>query len=157
MTQQISPERKGMYSFGLVLQIIGGCLFGIPFIAVLATMIGAAGGAGPDGFKAIPIAFAFGFVGFALIGAGGAMRHIAARGVAGSGLVLDPEKAREDMEPWTRMGGGMVKDALDEADINLGNLGGNSQPEQVIMIKCRDCGKLNEEDSKFCQECGKPM
>lgn len=27
----------------------------------------------------------------------------------------------------------------------------------VIMIKCRDCGKLNEVDSKFCQECGKKI
>ena len=42
---------------------------------------------------------------------------------------------------------------LDEADINLGK----GSPEKVIMIKCRNCEKLNEEDSKFCQECGKPL
>ncbi|MBN2211735.1 MAG: zinc-ribbon domain-containing protein [Sedimentisphaerales bacterium] len=34
---------------------------------------------------------------------------------------------------------------------------GGGEPEKVIMIKCRSCGKLNEEDSKFCQECGKPL
>jgi uncharacterized OB-fold protein len=51
------------------------------------------------------------------------------------------------------MAGGMVKDALDEADIKLGK----SDSEKVIMIKCRKCGKLNEEDSKFCQECGQPL
>ena len=44
---------------------------------------------------------------------------IAARGLAGSGVVLDPEKARTDVEPWTRMAGGMVGDALDEAGIDL--------------------------------------
>ena len=93
------------------------------------------------------------FIGFGLIAGGGAIRGLAAKGVAGSGLVLDPEKAREDLEPWSRMGGGMVKDVLDEADIKVGS--GGSEPEKVIMIKCRDCGKLNEEDSKFCQECGK--
>ena len=50
------------------------------------------------------------------------------------------------------MAGGMVKDALEEADLNLGG-----KPERVIMIKCRNCGKLNEEDSKFCQECGEKI
>ena len=47
----------------------------------------------------------------------------------------------------------MVKDALDEADIGIGK----EQAERVVMLKCRECGKLNEEDSKFCQECGKQI
>ena len=93
------------------------------------------------------------FGGMALIIAGAVVMNIGARGAAGSGLVLDPEKARGDLEPFSRMAGGMVKDALDEADINLGK--GSS--EKIIMIKCRKCEKLNEEDSKFCQECGKPL
>ena len=84
------------------------------------------------------------------------IRHVGARGLAGSGVVLNPGQARKDLEPYSRMAGGMVKDALDEADVNLGS-GRSSKPEQVIMIKCRDCGKLNEEDSKFCQECGERM
>ena len=53
------------------------------------------------------------------------------------------------------MAGGMVKDALDEADVQLG--GPTGAPEKVVMIRCRECGKLNEEDSKFCQECGKKI
>ena len=53
------------------------------------------------------------------------------------------------------MAGGMVKDALDKADIDLG--GSKRKPEQIIVIKCRECGKLNEADSKFCQECGKQL
>jgi len=48
------------------------------------------------------------------------------------------------------MAGGMVKDVLDEANVNLAG-----RPERVVMIKCPSCGKLNEEDSRFCQECGK--
>jgi hypothetical protein len=35
------------------------------------------------------------------------------------------------------------------------NLSG--QPQKVVMIKCPACGKLNEEDSRFCQECGRKM
>jgi hypothetical protein len=33
---------------------------------------------------------------------------------------LDPEQARRDLEPLNRSRGAMVKDALDEADIHLG-------------------------------------
>ena len=51
------------------------------------------------------------------------------------------------------MAGGMVKDALDESHIQLGA----GEPEKIIMVKCRECGKLNEEDLKFCQECGKQL
>jgi len=147
VTKQISPERKGLYSFGLILQVIGGILFGVPFIYVPFKLMS-------DDMPG-PGVMLVAFIGFGLIAGGGIMRGIAAKGVAGSGLVLDPEKAREDLEPWTRMGGGMVKDVLDEADIKVGS--GSSGPEKVIMIKCRECGKLNEEDSKFCQECGKPL
>jgi hypothetical protein len=91
------------------------------------------------------------------------MRAVAARGKAGSGLVLDPQQAREDVEPWSRMQGGVIKDTLDEAGINLEQVSKNltnaatSQPQKVIIIKCPHCSKLNEEDSKFCQECGKPL
>lgn len=28
---------------------------------------------------------------------------------------------------------------------------------QKIMIKCRACGTLNDEDAKFCDECGEPL
>lgn len=80
-------------------------------------------------------------------------KSIRGRGLAGSGVVLNPRQARSELEPYTRMAGGMVKDALDEADINLGA----GRQDKVVMIRCRECGKLNEEDSKFCQECGKAI
>ncbi len=88
----------------------------------------------------------------ALLFIGGIVRSAGARGLAGSGVVLDPQKAREDLEPYSRMTGGMLKDALDEADLHLG-----ATSEKVIMIKCRACGQLNEDNSKFCQECGQPL
>jgi len=50
---------------------------------------------------------------------GGAMMSVAARGLAGSGVFLDPERARTDVEPWSRMAGGVVGDALDEAGIDM--------------------------------------
>ena len=48
--------------------------------------------------------------------------------------------------------------AMDEADMDLRSTQDlRSAPEKVIMIKCRSCGKLNKEDSKFCQECGEQV
>ena len=89
--------------------------------------------------------------GMILIVVGQVIRGIGARGLSGSGIVLDPEQAREDLKPYSKMAGGMLGDALDASNLSkhLGNKG-----ERVVMIKCSACGKLNEEDSKFCQECG---
>ena len=85
----------------------------------------------------------------ALLIVGGIVRGIGARGLAGSGVILDPEKAREELEPYSRMAGGMAKDLLEEANINIGG-----EPTKVIMVKCRSCAELNQESAKFCQECG---
>lgn len=168
MTKQISEERKSLYQAGLVMQIIGGCLFALPFITIPIFLIYAISRRDsmmvePKGIVILPIAFGLAFIGFALIAVGGFMRTVAARGKAGSGLVLDPRQAREDVEPWSRMQGGVIKDTLDEAGIDLKQVGKNlmntaaSQPQKIVMIKCPNCSKLNEEDSKFCQECGKPL
>ena len=152
MAKKISEERKQLYNAGLVLMIIGGCLFALPFLAMPLVVL--AGGEG--GVTIMPLVMLAAFLGFGLIAAGGTMRRIAARGKAGSGLVLDPEQAREDLEPWSRMAGGVVTDALDEANIRPGEIL-HKEPEKIVMLKCTHCGKLNEEDSKFCQECGESM
>ena len=90
--------------------------------------------------------------GAVLIGIGGFIRDIGARGMAGSGIILNAPKARKDLEPHSRMVGGMINDALEEVDGLK-----KTSPEPTVMIRYQACGKLNEEDSKFCQECGKPI
>lgn len=156
MGKQISEDRKKLYKAGLIMSIVGGCLFALPFLTIPIVMITAFVGGIPDSFPvgiaAVPVAFFLAFIGFGLIAAGGAMRTVAARGKAGSGLVLDPEQAREDLKPWTGLAGGMVKDVMEEADIKLGG-----SASKTVMIRCPECRTLNEEDSKFCQECGKPL
>ena len=94
--------------------------------------------------------------GMILIIIGSVIRSVGARGLAGSGVILDPEQARDDLKPYSHMAGGMVSDTLDKANLNE-HLGFGGQPERVVMLKCRECGFLNEEDSKFCQECGSEM
>ena len=148
MTKHISEERKTAYYLGMGLMILGGILFASTFVT-FAMNFGDFSHFESDAKSTMFRAFG----GMALLILGGIVRGIGARGLAGSGVILDPEQARSELEPYTRMAGGMVKDALDEADIGLGG----GKPEKVIMVKCRECGKLNEEDSKFCQECGKEI
>jgi len=149
MARKIADWRKTLYYVGMFMQISGGLLFGSVFVSFAGMFSDLTGPGAPDhpdfGFM-----LTRGFGGFGLLILGAIVRGIGARGLAGSGAVLDPEKAREDLEPYSRMTGGMVKDALEEADLNLG---GTS--EKVVMMKCASCGQLNEENSKFCQECGK--
>ena len=57
--------------------------------------------------------------GVVCITAGQGLMRLGRSGAAGSGLKLDPEQARRDLEPWNRMAGGMLRDTLDEAGINL--------------------------------------
>jgi hypothetical protein len=148
MGKEISEGRKTAYYIGMILAIIGAVSFGSVFVTGIMNF------GNFDNFEAMGKSMAArGFGGMVLLIAGLVVMNIGARGAAGSGLILDPKKAREDLEPFTRMAGGMVKDALDEADIKFGK----NDSEKVIMIKCRKCGKLNEEDSKFCQECGQPL
>jgi hypothetical protein len=149
MTRQISEERKAAYYIGIGLMIVGGLTFASIFLS-FATHFGEhfAMDDGAAFGKSMAIR---GFGGMGLMMLGAIISSIGARGLAGSGVILDPEEAREELEPYTRMVGGMAKDALDEAQIKLGGAG----PEKVVMVRCQACGKLNEEDSKFCRECGK--
>jgi hypothetical protein len=33
--------------------------------------------------------------------------------------------------------------------------GQSGKSEKLVMVKCQSCGKLNDQDAKFCQECGR--
>jgi hypothetical protein len=142
MTRVISAERRTVFYLGTGLIALG-------LILCLSAFVIAFSHIDDGNFRPTAIFVPF-LIGMASLGVGGVLRGIGARGLAGSGMVLDPDKARQELEPFSRMAGGMVKDALGETDLHLG--GGS---ERVVMIKCTFCGKLNEEDSKFCQECGK--
>ncbi|MEN9360590.1 MAG: hypothetical protein RL095_2125 [Verrucomicrobiota bacterium] len=163
MSDEISPERKLAYYAGSGLQGLGLLLF----LSVFVSFFSALSDFGPSSHPVIsssypgaiqqtehfPSGMTSSFIrapiGIVLMIFGGFIKNIGARGLAGSGIVLNPKQAREDLEPYSRQAGGMVKDALDEADIKLG-----TQTQQVVLIRCRKCSTLNPEDAKFCKECG---
>ncbi len=111
----VSGERRATYYLGIGLMILGFLLFLSIF---LSTAMGMGSGFADNINPGSMVIRAL--VGMGLMFAGRLLMNVGSRGLAGSGVVLDPQQAREDLEPWSRMAGGMAKDALDEANIHLG-------------------------------------
>lgn len=149
MSRNVSPARQIVHVLGTLLMVVGF----ISFASVFVTL-------GLDEYQGRTPSFreprseplrAFG--GMIVIAIGGILRAVGAQGIHGSGLVLDPKRARRELEPHSRQVGGMIGDALDEAGIVIG--APEAPPvERVVMIRCTSCETLNEDGSKFCQECG---
>lgn len=94
-----------------------------------------------------------GIIGFIMIFIGTLISNVGAHGKAGSGMVLDPEQAREDLKPFSRQTGGMLNDALEVTQLKE-HL---SSVSEVIKVRCRSCGELNDEDASYCKKCGAKM
>lgn len=137
--RQISPERKAVFYIGMVVGVIG-------FISFISTFFSAASSFGDfTNFAEKGRSMATrAVVGIVMIIAGGILAGIGRMGLAGSGLKLDPEETRRDVEPWARMTGGVIKDALDEAGLKLGK---QSQDEELPLDeRLRRLQKLREEN-----------
>ena len=141
--QEISGGRKSLYYIGMALIFLG-------FILFISTFFQ---GFGDDPFSGGQDAFINAPIGMVLIIVGAILMSVGARGAAGSGLVLDPKRAREDLTPFTKAAGGMLKDALEETDL----LPTKEKREEKIMVRCPSCKGLNDEDARFCKSCGNEL
>jgi len=155
--RDISDTRKFLYYGGYALT-------GIGVLGFLLNMIFSAGI--PDDFDDIEgkmqrmMATALCMI--VLLGIGVGMTRVGQRGLAGAGVILDPQRARSDLEPWSRMGGGALSDALDEAKLGeqiTKAIAAASGPDRTVVVKvrCPACGELDDEDAKFCSACSEPM
>ena len=118
--KQVSEGRKAVYYVGLLLMIIGFLCFGSVFVSGARHFDNsrtAHFGDFSNFQKQSRSEMTRAIVGMSLMIVGGIMMTLGKMGIAGSGAILDPERARKDIEPWSRMGGGVLKDALDEAGI----------------------------------------
>lgn len=117
--RQISPQRKGVYRAGQIVSVVGLLMFLSTFVSAIANFgnfDNFEGRAKSMGFRALG--------GMVMIVVGGAMMGYGVAGAAGSGLNLDPEQARKDLEPWARMSGGLTKASLDEMGVDLPKIAG---------------------------------
>lgn len=147
--RKISTGRKVLYYSGMGLIAIGVILFLSTFVIAFTS----------DPFELIDSGknpMKLGVYGFIMIFLGTVLRGIGALGTSGSGLILDPHKAREDLNPYTTTVGGMISDVLDEVDA-MRKEENREDDREVIRIRCRGCAELNEEDAKFCKRCGEPL
>jgi hypothetical protein len=141
----ISPWRKAAYYGGGALIALGIVGFGTSFFLFAAGAEAHAGEWPPRGWT-------FAMVGMAVAAVGMFLRYVGARGLAGSGVLLDPSRARKDLEPYSRMTGGLIKDALEAADLRP-----SDPPAPLVKLRCRACSALSPEDAKFCSACGQPL
>lgn len=152
----IAPERQAIYYGGMVVMGIGVLMFLSTFVIFIANF------GNFDHFTERARTsgmLAFGGMGLMVVGA--ILQGIGKQGLAGSGIVLDPKQAREDLEPWNRMAGGMTNDALQEVDL-VRKLEDrlDATPEAApaaVKVRCPACRELNDEDAKFCKKCGNAM
>jgi hypothetical protein len=96
--------------------------------------------------------FARALTGMGIMVLGSILMSIGSKGLAGSGIILSPDKAREDLKPWSHMAGGMLDDALSQSQRVTEAVGGKN--EEVVKVRCPSCRALNDDDAKFCDECG---
>jgi hypothetical protein len=133
--KRISPERQNIYYAGMAIGVVGALTFFSVFVSGALHFGDFSDFHGRVGSMALRAV-----LGMAMLIGGGILMNLGKMGAAGSGLKLDPEKAREDVEPWARMTGGVVKDALDEAGIKFGQ--GDSPAQLPFDEKLRRLEKL---------------
>jgi len=151
--RNLSDERKAAYYVGMIISVIGFLTFGSVFVTA-AMQFGDFSNFVADARSMMMRAV----IGMGMMIVGGIVMSIGSRGVHGSGILLDPEKQRRDVEPWSRMQGGMIDDALSEVKTldNLTGAGAGNQPapQTQVKVRCRACSALNDETDKFCGQCG---
>jgi hypothetical protein len=142
--RDIPPHRRQLYYAGMAVAGVGFLLFLSNFCIMPLNM----GRFGPVDGPSMAFGFAArGVGGMVLMIAGGAMMTVGARGLAGSGMVLDPQQARRDLEPYARMIGGLAGDAREEMDA--------TRPPPTGKVRCESCGAINE--GTKCRYCGNAL
>jgi len=138
---QISDSRKLLYYVGMALSGVGGLL-------CIGNLISSASVPIPSpSFEGILAAqetnqrmSIVAIIAIGIIVVGGILTALGRAGLSGSGLVLDPEHTRKDVEPWSRLSGGILADTLDEAKIDL-----SGQPDLPFDKRLRRLEQLRKD------------
>lgn len=154
--RDISIGRKILYYLGMMVTVIGMLLFFSTFVTFLLHF-----GDFTDFNSRVTSEGLRAFGGIFCIVIGQSLRLVGLSGVAGSGLKLNPQEARRDLEPWSRMSGGILKDALDEAGIDVSGQSKEMPFDEQLrrLDTLRQDGLLSEEEyasarSKILEQIG---
>jgi len=107
MSSKISNQRKATYYIGICIVVIGFILFMSSFFVNMDT----------DFSMGTPSFFKRAVIGMICMIAGSVLSGIGRLGAAGSGILLDPEKTREDLKPFNKSEGKMINDVIENIDI----------------------------------------
>ncbi len=177
---EISEGRQLLYYAGMGLTAIGLLLFFSTFLTVFrsgpslgdspfggspeSTIITTSPGSEaffPEAHRPVrgpQTTFGRAFLGFGMVFVGGILMNLGRAGLRGSGVILDPHGARDDLKPWSQAAGGMLDDALCSSHVvsraveRIGD--DDDKPREIVRVRCPDCRTLNDEDAKFCDNCG---
>jgi hypothetical protein len=143
--RQIPPERKAIFYVGRAVSVLG-------ILSFLSTFLSFAAHFGDfTNFEQRASSMMLrAVIGMVMMIAGGLLSGVGKAGLAGSGIILDTEQARRDVEPWSRMAGGVLKDAMDEAGIR----GGSKLTDETLTFderlrrlkQLRDDGLVSEQE-----------
>lgn len=156
--RSISSERKGAFYIGRGMMLIGFLLFISTFVTAAANFgnfNNFEGRVRSESTRAV--------LGMILLVAGGFVSVVGSRGLAGSGLLLDPNQARKELKPWNDMAGEMADDALSKIGVvkaledSLSSRNDDVKERNVVKVRCRECRALNDEEANFCDQCGAAM
>ena len=125
---RISDSRKSLHAFGTILVVIGAAAT-VGGVISFVSSFGSPQGMFAESFP--PKGFLIAGGGILLTGIGRGLRHLGARGIAGSGLV-----------------------AGDDGDVPAGATNGGATGPERVKIRCRECRALHDEDARFCDQCG---
>ena len=126
---KLSNERKVTYYIGIGMMVFGFILFISVFFQVANLM------RDPFTTNKLP-SFTNPIIGFILIAIGRIVSRIGAKGAAGSGMILDPDKAREDLKPFNEVKGQMLNDVISNIDA-VNNITKPAENKEIIKVKCR--------------------
>jgi hypothetical protein len=144
--RQVSVARRVVFYTGYFVMAAG-------FALLLSFLVTGVDAASPSRIRAAALRV---LIGLALIPAGLILRKIAIRGLAGSLVILDPPRARADLEPWSRAAGGLLDAALSEVQ-SAKKIAEAAGGGEKIKVRCLRCKALNDEGDRFCGACGKEL
>ncbi len=138
--KSVSPDRQALYYVGMAIFAFGL----VAFLSVFVTF----GRGGMSSFAGR------GFGGMIFMMVGQFLMRIGSRGWAGSGLILDPDRARREIGQWDQLTGKGLPDQRSGTEPLRDLEASFDPPDPAIKLRCRNCQMLNEEYANFCSHCG---